>query len=68
MDNPFIHNAGYSTYFSLILSTEYMNRHRLSAGGIQYARNKLEKLGLIEKHNNVWKIVDPVFGCWLAGY
>ena len=53
---------------SKILSTEYMNRHRLSAGGIQYARNKLEKLDLIEKHNNVWKIVDPVFGCWLAGY
>jgi hypothetical protein len=45
-----------------------MNRHRLSAGGIQYARNKLEKLDLIEKHNNVWKIVDPVFCCWLAGY
>lgn len=53
---------------SKILSTEYMNRHRLSAGGIQYARNKLEKLDLIEKHNNVWKIVDPVFCCWLAGY
>jgi len=53
---------------SKILSTEYMNRHRLSAGGIQYSRNKLEKLDLIEKHNNIWKIVDPVFGCWLAGY
>ena len=53
---------------SKILSTEYMNRHRLSAGGIQYARNKLEKLDLIEQHNNVWKIVDPVFCCWLAGY
>jgi hypothetical protein len=53
---------------SKILSTEYMNRHRLSAGGIQYARNKLESLDLIEKYNNVWKIVDPVFACWLAGY
>jgi hypothetical protein len=53
---------------SKILSTEYMKRHRLSAGGIQCARNKLEKLDLIEKHNNIWKIVDPVFGCWLAGY
>jgi len=53
---------------SKILSAEYMNRHRLSAGGIQYARNKLEKLDLIEKHHDVWKIVDPVFACWLAGY
>ena len=53
---------------SKILSAEYMKQHRLSAGGIQYARNKLEKLDLIEKHNNIWKIVDPVFGCWLAGY
>jgi hypothetical protein len=42
--------------------------HLQSAGGIQYARNKLEKLDLIENHNNVWKIVDPVFACWLVGY
>ena len=53
---------------SKILSTEYMKRHRLSVGGIQYARNKLEKLDLIEKHDNVWKIVDPVFGRWLEEY
>jgi len=53
---------------SKILSADYMNRHRLSIGGIQYARNKLEKLDLIEKQDNVWRIVDPVFGCWLAGY
>ena len=53
---------------SKILSTEYMNRHRLSVGGIQYARNKLEKLDLIEKQNNAWQIVDPVFGCWLGRY
>jgi hypothetical protein len=45
-----------------------MKRHRLSAGGIQYARNKLEKLDLIEKQNNIWKIVDQVFGCLLGGY
>ena len=50
---------------SKILSTDYMIRHRLSAGGIQYARNKLEKLDLIEKYDNVWKIVDPVLGRWL---
>ncbi len=53
---------------SKILSTEYMARHKLSIGGIQYAQKKLEKLDLIEKHNNVWRVVDPVFGCWLCKY
>ena len=53
---------------SKILSTEYMARHKLSIGGIQYAQRKLEELDLIEKHNNVWRVVDPVFACWLAEY
>ena len=53
---------------SRILSTEYMGRHKLSIGGIQYAQKKLEELDLIEKHNNVWRIVDPIFGRWLSGY
>lgn len=53
---------------SKILSTEYMTRHKLSLGGIQYARKKLEELGLIEKHDNAWRIVDPVFRAWLATY
>ena len=47
---------------SKILSTEYMERHKLSVGGVQYARKKLEALDLIEKANDVWWIVDPVFG------
>ena len=51
---------------SRILSTEYMARHKLSIGGIQYAQRKLEELDLIEKHINVWRVVDPVFACWLA--
>jgi len=51
-----------------ILSSEYMERHRLSVGGVQYARTKLEKLDLIEKHNSVWQVVDPVFGRWLEEY
>ena len=51
---------------SKILTTGYMGRHKLSVGGVQYAKNKLEKLDLIEKHNNVWRIVDPIFGKWLA--
>lgn len=53
---------------SKILSTRYMERHRLSVGGVQYARTKLERLDLIERHNNVWQVVDPVFGQWLAQY
>jgi len=49
---------------SKILSAEYMERHKLSVGGIQYARKKLEKLDLIEQRNTVWRIVDPVFGAY----
>ena len=53
---------------SKILSAEYMERHRLSVGGVQYARTKLEHLDLIEKYNNVWQVVDPVFSRWLEQY
>ena len=53
---------------SRILTTSYMERHKLSVGGVQYAKNKLEKLDLIEKHNNIWRIVDPVFGKWLSKF
>ena len=52
---------------SKILSTEYMERHKLSVGGVQYARKKLEALDLIERTDGVWRIVDPVFGYWLTG-
>ncbi len=53
---------------SKILSTEYMERHRLSVGGVEYARTKLEHLDVIENHNNVWQVVDPVFSRWLEQY
>ena len=53
---------------SKILSTEYMARHKLSVGGIQYARKMLEELGLIEKQDDVWRIIDPIFSAWLATY
>ncbi len=53
---------------SKILSTEYMGRHKLSVGGIQYARKKLEELDLIERENNIWRVVDPVFSFWLFNY
>ena len=53
---------------SRILSAEYMGRHKLTIGGVQYARDKLEALDLIEKHDNFWRIVDPVFEAWLFKY
>ena len=53
---------------SRILSAEYMGRHKLTIGGVQYARDKLEALDLIEKDNDVWRIVDPVFAAWLFNY
>lgn len=53
---------------SKILSTDFMARHKLSLGGIQYAQKKLEELDLIEKQKGVWRVVDPVFGCWLSRY
>ncbi len=49
-----------------ILSTEYMKQYKLSIGGIQYAQKKLERMDLIEKKNQVWQVVDPVFRCWLG--
>jgi len=53
---------------SKILSTDFMARHKLSLGGIQYGQKKLEELDLIEKQEGVWRVVDPVFGCWLSRY
>ena len=51
---------------SKILTADYMERHKLSVGGIQYARNKLERLDIIEKVDNVWRVVDPIFRVWLS--
>ena len=50
-----------------ILSTEYMKQHKLSIGWIQYSQKKLERRDLIEKKNQVWQVVDPVFRLWLWG-
>ncbi|MBC2694539.1 MAG: ATP-binding protein [Desulfobacteraceae bacterium] len=49
-----------------ILSTKYMKQYKLSIGGIQYAQKKLERMDLIEKKNQVWQVVDPVFRFWLG--
>jgi hypothetical protein len=51
-----------------IHSTEYMTRHKLTVGGIQYAKKKLLELDLIEKQVDAWRVVDPVFGAWLKSY
>lgn len=51
-----------------ITSTEYMGRHKLSLGGIQYAQKKLVALDLIENTANCWRVTDPVFAQWLRQY
>jgi hypothetical protein len=51
-----------------ILSSDYIARHKLTVGGVQYAQKKLVELDLIEKHNDVWRVVDPIFAVWLARY
>lgn len=51
-----------------ILSSEYITHHKLTVGGVQYARKRLVELDLIEKHENVWRVVDPIFTHWLSSY
>jgi len=51
-----------------ILSSEYIAQHKLTVGGVQYAQKKLVELDLIEKHNDVWRVVDPIFAVWLSRY
>ena len=53
---------------SKILSSEYIARHKLTVGGVQYARKKLVALDMIEKHNDVWRVVDPILAEWLSRY
>jgi AAA+ ATPase superfamily predicted ATPase len=45
-----------------LFNQEYIQRHRLgSLGGVQAAKKKLLLLDLIEEHNKVWRLVDPIF-------
>jgi hypothetical protein len=53
---------------SKILSAGYMGRHKLSIGGIQSAQKKLVELDLIERRDDVWRVVDPVFAEWLCRF
>ncbi len=47
-------------------SVEYMARHGLgSIGGVQGALRRLLELDYIEKRDNFYVLVDPVFGTWL---
>ena len=51
-----------------ILSNQYMLKHGLkSVGGVQAALKKLIALDHVEKaENGTYRVVDPVFGRWLA--
>jgi len=51
-----------------LLSTDFMNRHHLSIGGIQSAQKKLIDLDLIGNDGSGWRLVDPVFQQWVADY
>lgn len=53
---------------SKILSSDYITRHKLTVGGVQYAQKKLVELDMIEKHNDEWRVVDPILGEWLSRY
>lgn len=52
-----------------IMSMDYIKKHGLkSIGGIQSAADKLQRLDYIQKENKKapYRVVDPVFGRWLA--
>jgi len=51
-----------------ILSSDYITRHKLTVGGVQYAQKQLVELDLIEKHDDLWRVVDPIFARWLSRY
>jgi hypothetical protein len=53
---------------SKILSSDFTARHKLSVGGVQSAQKKLVELDLIEKNEDVWRVVDPIFAVWLSRY
>ncbi len=47
-------------------TTNYLSKHYLgSLGGVQAAIKKLMALDYIEKKEEIWQIVDPMFSLWL---
>ncbi len=48
-----------------VFSLDFLSKYKLSQGMIQKALPKLSSLDLIEKDQNRWQIVDPVFATWL---
>jgi len=48
-----------------VFSKEFIEKTRLSIGGIQKAVSSLTKKDLIEKENNLYKITDPVMAYWI---
>ncbi|MFH1320115.1 MAG: ATP-binding protein [Bacteroidota bacterium] len=51
---------------SAIFSKAYLERHKLSVGGVQKAVKYLIRRDLVEKEKGSYKITDPVFGAWLS--
>jgi hypothetical protein len=47
-------------------AAEFIARHRLSLGGVQAARQQLQREDRIEQGPDGWRLVDPVFARWLV--
>ena len=45
-----------------------MAKHNVSVGGIQSAQKKRVELDLIERQNEVWRVVVPVFAEWFRWF
>ncbi len=48
-----------------VFSLDFLSKYKLSQGMIQKALPKLFSFDLIEKAQNRWQVVDPVFASWL---
>jgi len=48
-----------------VFSLDFLSKYKLSQGMIQKALPKLSRFDLIEKDQNRWQLVDPVFATWL---
>lgn len=51
--------------FAQITSSEFLQNHGLSLGGVQHATRHLAEQDIIEKTREGWKVVDPIFEDWL---
>lgn len=51
--------------FAQITSSDFLQKHGLSLGGVQHATRHLRDMDIIEKINEGWTVVDPIFEDWL---